>query len=178
MMPKNLDENYKKNNFNLKRESLVFSFIKKIKMTTLHNDIIINAAIEKIWEALVVVDVLDTYDPTIKKSTAISNIKSGIGAKRKVDMLDGKNWFKEECISFDPHKDLEYKLYACSFPVHSLVHNYKFHKEGNTIRVEQLMKYKMKFGLFGIFMGLMLKPKWNKGINKFLGGLKQYVECD
>ena len=49
--------------------------------------------IDKIWEILATPGMLDKYDPTVKKSTLISNEKTGLGAKRKVDMLDGKNWF-------------------------------------------------------------------------------------
>ena len=55
-------------------------------MATIRNEIIINAPIEKIWEALTEVDWLEKYDPTVKKSTALTAVKSGIGARRKVDM--------------------------------------------------------------------------------------------
>ena len=145
-------------------------------MTTLHNNIIIDAPLDKIWEALTVVDKLDTYDPTVKKSTAISELTSGIGAKRKVDMLDNKNWFEEECTQAKAHQALTYELTACSFPVHSLRHSYRFEKVGEKVKVSQEMKYQMKYGFLGKLMGIMLKSKWNKGINEFLGGLKQYSE--
>ena len=52
-------------------------------MTTLNNEITVNAPIEKIWEALSVIDTLDKFDPTVKKSTALTSSKSGIGAKRR-----------------------------------------------------------------------------------------------
>ncbi|MBL4653880.1 MAG: SRPBCC family protein [Flavobacteriales bacterium] len=145
-------------------------------MATLHNKILIDAPIEKIWEALTIIDLLDTYDPTVKKSTAITSAKSGVGAKRKVDMLDGKNWFEESCTIFDPNKALTYELTACSFPVHSLKHDYRFVKIGNKTQVEQTMNYNMKFGFIGKIMGALMKSKWNKGINEFLGGLKEYTE--
>ena len=145
-------------------------------MAKLHNEIIIAAPIEKIWEALTIVDKLDTYDPTVKKSTATSNIKSGVGAGRKVDMLDGKNWFEETCTVSKKNETLTYELTACSFPVKKLKHNYSFQNVGKNIRVTQKMHYEMKFGLLGKLIGAMLKPKWNKGINEFLGGLKKYSE--
>lgn len=116
------------------------------------------------------------FDPTVKKSTATTNIKSGVGAGRKVDMLDGKNWFEETCTVSETHKALSFELTACSFPVHKLKHNYSFQKMGNKIKVSQEMNYQMKFGLLGKLMGTMLKPKWNKGINEFLGGLKEHTE--
>ena len=145
-------------------------------MAKLHNEILIDAPIDEIWEALIIVDRLDVYDPTVKKSTATTSLKSGVGAKRKVEMLDGKNWFEETCTISETNKSLTYELTACSFPVKKLKHNYSFQNVGNKIKVTQEMNYEMKFGLLGNLMGAMLKPKWNKGINEFLGGLKEYSE--
>ena len=85
-------------------------------MAKLHNDILIDASIDKIWEALTVVDKLDTYDPTVKKSTAITGLRPGVGAKRKVDMLDGKNWFEEMCTVSKSNEALPTPCSAGSTP--------------------------------------------------------------
>lgn len=145
-------------------------------MTTLRNQILIKAPIDKIWEFLTVVDKLDSYDPTVKKSTAITDIKTGIGAARKVEMLDGKNWFEEKCTAFEINKALSFELTACSFPVHGLKHDYRFEKVGDQIKVTQNMNIQMKYGVLGKLMFAMLKPKWNSGIVAFLGGLKKVSE--
>lgn len=146
-------------------------------MTQLINEITINAPLEKIWEALATVDELDKYDPTVKKSTPLTEAKFGIGAKRKVDMLDGKNWFEERVTAFEPHKSLTYELTACSFPVHQLKHSYSFQPVGNQIKVRQLMEYKVKFGLLGKLMDvLMIRKQSDSGIKKFFAGLKNHVE--
>ena len=65
-------------------------------MTRLNNDIVVNAPLEKIWNILSDVELLNKYDPTIKSCTRISQQSTGIDAKRKIDMLDGKNWFEEK----------------------------------------------------------------------------------
>lgn len=146
-------------------------------MTTLHNEITINAPIEKIWNALSNIDVLDKYDPTVKKSTAVSTTKSGIGAKRKVDLLDGKHWFEEQCTVWNPNKALTYELTDCSLPVHKLKHSYTFEKIGNQTKVKQVMEYQIKFGFFGkILDALMIRKQSESGIKKFFGGLKTYTE--
>ncbi len=146
-------------------------------MTSLHNEITINAPIETIWNALSNIDELDRYDPTVKKSTAVSLTKSGIGAKRKVDMLDGKNWFEEQCTVWKPNEALTYELTACSFPVHKLKHSYTFEKIGNQTKVKQVMEYQIKFGFFGkILDALMIRKQSDSGIKKFFGGLKAYTE--
>ncbi len=132
---------------------------------------------EKIWEALSNIEILDQYDPTVKKSTALSSIKIGMGAKRKVDMQDGKNWFEEKVTEFKPNEAITYELTACSFPVHKLQHSYSFQKVENQIRVNQVMQYEVKFGLLGKLLdAVMIRNQSNNGIRKFFVGLKNYAE--
>lgn len=146
-------------------------------MTTLHNEIIINAPVEKIWEALSGIENLEKFDPTVKKSTAVTHEKSGIGAKRKVDMLDGKNWFEEKVTVFKPNEALAYQLTDCSFPIHGLTHSYRFEKTGNQTKVEQVMEYTVKFGLLGKLLdSIMIRKQTKGGIQKFFAGLKEYAE--
>lgn len=92
-------------------------------------------------------------------------------------MLDGKNWFEEQCIVHEPNKALTYELTACSFPVHRLKHNYSFEKINNQIKVKQIMQYEMKFGVFGKMLdALMVRSQSDKGIKKFFAGLKSFTE--
>jgi len=146
-------------------------------MATIHNTININAPVEKVWQILSTPEALDRYDPTVKKSSLISNIRSDIGAKRRVEMADGKNWFEEEITLFKPNEALTYTLTACSFPVHQLKHSYSFQQSGNTTRVNQLMEYTVKFGWFGkILDTIMIRKQSDAGIKQFFGGLKSYLE--
>jgi ribosome-associated toxin RatA of RatAB toxin-antitoxin module len=146
-------------------------------MTTLQNEIIIDAPVEKIWEALSNIENLDKFDPTVKKSTSISMEKSGFGAKRKVDMLDGKNWFEEKVTVFKPQEALTYELTDCSFPMEGLSHSYSFESVGNQTKVKQIMIYTVKFGLLGrILDSLMIRKQTSAGIVKFFNGLKQFTE--
>jgi len=146
-------------------------------MTTLSNEITINAPMDKIWAALTNIEELEKYDPTVKKSTAISSHKSGMGALRKVDMLDGKNWFEEKITAFEPNKTLRYELTNCSFPVNKLKHTYSFDDTNGQTTVKQKMEYEMKYGFLGRMMdALMVRKQFNSGIKKFFSGLKAYVE--
>ena len=146
-------------------------------MTTLNNEITINAPIEKIFQALAEMEGLEKLDPNIKKSTSLSNIKSGLSAKRKVDMIDGKNWFEEKVTDLKPNECLTYELTACSFPVKSLKYTYYVEKSGNQTKVKQAMAYEIKFGLFGkILDALMIRKQYNKGIQGFFTGLKSFAE--
>lgn len=146
-------------------------------MTTLHNEISIHAPIEKIWAALSNIDELEKYDPTVKKSTLVSSARSGTGAKRKVDMKDGKNWFEEKCTVWKSNEALAFELTACSFPVHRLKHTYSFEKAGTEIKVKQIMEYRIKYGWVGMVLdALVIRKQSDSGVKKFLSGLKRYVE--
>jgi uncharacterized protein YndB with AHSA1/START domain len=146
-------------------------------VSIIRNEIVINVTRDKVWNILSTPELLEKYDPTVKKSALISDGKTGIGAKRKVNMLDGKNWFEEKITVFKPGETLTYELTACSFPIHRLHHSYSFdHIENQTI-VKQVMVYTVKFGMFGKLLDwLMIRRQSDKGIKQFLAGLKAYAE--
>lgn len=146
-------------------------------MGKLVNNITINASVDKIWDILTDLELLDKTDPTVKKATLISENKTGIDAKRKVLMQDGKNWFDEKITVFKPNEELVYQLTDCSFPIKGLKHTYRFQKSGNQTNVQQVMEYTVKFGFMGVLMDkIMIGKQFNSGINKFLNGLKSYAE--
>lgn len=146
-------------------------------MTKLHNEIVINAPVEKIWKILVNVGELGNYDPTVLKSSLTSANKEGLGASRKVDMKDGKHWFKEKTTVCKPNEALTFELTECNFPINGLQHSYSFEKIGNQTKVKQIMEYEVKYGFFGKLMdALMLRKQTDAGIKKFFKGLKEYAE--
>ena len=146
-------------------------------MGKLINEITINAPLEKIWSVLTDLELLDKTDPTVKKATVISENKTGLNAKRKVLMQDGKNWFDEKITVFKPNEELVYQLTDCSFPIKGLKHTYSFQKIGNQTKVQQEMEYTVKFGILGILMDkTMIGKQFNSSIYKFLIGLKTYAE--
>jgi ligand-binding SRPBCC domain-containing protein len=148
-------------------------------MATIHNEITINAPVEKVWSILAKPALLERYDPTVKTSVLISTEATGIGAKRKVTMLDGKNWFDETITVFNANQSLTYQLTACSFPVDNLQHNYSFEVIGNQTKVKQVMTYSVKFGILGKLLDyIMIRKQSDAGIKKFFTGLKTYAESN
>jgi ribosome-associated toxin RatA of RatAB toxin-antitoxin module len=146
-------------------------------MAIIHNEITVNAGVEKVWDMLTNLELLDKYDPTVKKSTLVSTEKAGIGAKRKVLMLDGKNWFDEKVTVFKPNVALTYQLTECSFPIKGLKHSYSFEKVGSQTKVKQVMEYTVKLGLLGKLLdAMMIRKQSDSGIKKFFAGLKSYAE--
>jgi ligand-binding SRPBCC domain-containing protein len=146
-------------------------------MTTLRNEITIDAPMDKIWASLANIEELGNYDPTVKKVVPLTSMRSGPGAARKVVMKDGKNWFEEKVTRWAPNEALMYELTACSFPVHELSHLYSFERGARGIKVKQVMVYRVKFGWVGRIMDrLVIRKQSDVGIKKFMAGLKEYAE--
>jgi len=146
-------------------------------MTTLRNEITINAPLEKIWSILASLGELDKYDPTVQKSAVTSQNASGLGSSRKVDMKDGKHWFKEKTTMCKPNEALAFELTECNFPINGLRHSYSFERTGDQTKVVQIMEYEVKYGFLGRIMdALMLRRQTDAGIKKFFRGLKEYAE--
>jgi len=84
-------------------------------MATIYNETTISAEKDKVWDILTNLELLEKYDPTVKKSVVISSQKTGVDAKRKVHMADGKNWFEERVTEFDPGTALTFELLLVHF---------------------------------------------------------------
>jgi ligand-binding SRPBCC domain-containing protein len=145
-------------------------------MTVLENSICIDAPPEKVWDVLASLDLLDRYDPGVKKSQVISKERQGPGAARRCDLVPG-GWFKEKIVVFEPHRAISFELFECTLPVRRLKHDYTLSSEGRGTLVRQRMEYELKMGLLGRLMdAVMVRRKWDAGIKGFFAGLKQYVE--
>jgi len=144
-------------------------------MTTIYNQISINATPEEVWKVLADPALLDRFDPVTKKSQLISEITTGLGAERKCETANG--WFKDKITDWKPYEKLTFTLTGCNQPMKSLTHSYTLKEVGNQTEVRQVMKYTMKLGIFGRLMdNLMGKRESDKQIKKFFKGLKEYVE--
>ena len=145
-------------------------------MATLVNNVTINAPAEKVWSALTNLELLDRFDPGISKSEVLSDRRTGVGASRKCE-LRPKGWFKEKITEWQPQQSLAFELFECTLPVKSLRHRYTFTEDNGKTRVQQVMEYRLKMGMFGKLMDfIMVRKKWDDGIKSFFSGLKSFVE--
>lgn len=147
-------------------------------MTVLENSIRIDATPERVWSVLASLDALAKYDPGVSKSEIVSSAKEGPGAARRCDLKPG-GWFKERVADWRPNEALSFELYDCTLPVRRLRHGYTLVREGSATIVRQRMEYELKFGLLGkVLDAVMVRRRWNAGVQGFLSGLKRYAEAD
>ncbi len=146
-------------------------------MARILNEIIIDAPVERVWRVLASIEELDRYDPGVKRSVSTSDAKSGIGASRRVEMNDGKNWFEETTIEYAINHTLTFALTECSFPIEKLTHRYCLQTVGERTKVCQEMNYTVKFGPIGLLLDVMvIRAQSDKGVKVFFVGLKSHVE--
>jgi ligand-binding SRPBCC domain-containing protein len=144
-------------------------------MTVLENEIVIDAPVADVWAQLAALDELDRYDPGVKRSLIVSDVREGLHATRRCDLPKG--WFEEKVIDWKPGESLAFELTRCSLPVSSLTHRYTFVANGDRTIVRQRMEYRLKMGPVGAAMdALVVRRKWDGGIKAFLAGLKDRVE--
>lgn len=146
-------------------------------MTTLHNEIHIDAPPEAVWKVLSTLDRLAEYDPGVRESSYTTEQRTGVGAARRNEVPGG--FFEDVVTVWEENRLLDLELTACSFPVRSLQHRYTLEAiEGGTV-VRQVQTYEMKWGLLGRLLdAVMIRRTWDAGVKSFLVGLKAQAESD
>ena len=145
-------------------------------MTVLHNEVLIDAPRSKVWGILSNLEALERYDPVVLESKRAGDSGEGVGSERHCSTANG-GWFKERVSVWEPERELEFALYACNQPMKNLTHSYRLEQIGDRTKVSQVMRYTMKYGLFGLLLdAIMVRRVADGQIKLFMGGLKRYAE--
>ena len=145
-------------------------------MTTLQNEVLIDAPPDRVWRMLSKLDALSDYDPGVASVALLEGVREGVGAGRRCVLREG-GWFEERVTESDGRRVLAFELVACTLPVRSLRHRYKLSEAGTQTRVEQTMEYVLKYGMLGSALdALFVRRRWDAGIKAFFKGLKARAE--
>ncbi|MCI0694137.1 SRPBCC family protein [candidate division KSB1 bacterium] len=147
-------------------------------MTTLHHEVKINAAPEKVWNVLANLEAVQYYNPLVAKTRYTSENREGVGASRHCDFKP-KGFSKERITDWIPARLLGMEVVESSFPM--TFTRWKTHlvAEGGGTRVTQDLEYGMKLGLLGELLNkLMMKKKYDGILAEIFTGLKNHVESN
>lgn len=145
-------------------------------MAKIHNEITINAPVEKVWATLADLEQVQYYNPAIAKARYISTNKEGAGAARHCDFKDGK-WVKERVTAVTPHKSMSIEMYEHQWPVKYMRWRTNLAPEGSGTHVSQKLEYEVKFGILGKLLdSLMMRGKMSKMLNEIFESMKRYIE--
>lgn len=136
----------------------------------------INAPIQKVWQVIDDFGGVYKYHPIVEKSPMLSEIATGLGAKRRCEFYDNTS-VVEEITDYKPGEYLKVKVSEFSMPLKSMTGTMRFKSINNaTTAVTIELDFVVKGGILGWLMGvLMMRPMMKGMILKVLKSLEYHV---
>lgn len=145
-------------------------------MTVLTHEIQIDVPPERVWPVLADLEAVQHYNPGVARARYITGQREGIGASRQCD-LRPKGWVKERVIGWEPNQAVTLELYESQWPVEFMRWRTAVRPESAGTRVTQRMEYRLKFGVLGRLMDvLIMRRKLDRTISEIFASLKRYIE--
>jgi len=136
------------------------------------NSIKVNVPASKIWQVLQDFSSVEKFATTIKSSPVISEVKSGVGAKRLCTFNDGSS-LVEEIIEFQEGKGFKIVLSEYSLPLKSMqAEMWVKEIDANNSEISMSADFVVKGGPLGWLMGhLIMRPVMKGVFKKLMSGL-------
>ena len=147
-------------------------------VTIITSEIEINASKEKVWQVLSLIGEIEKFHPLVKKSCAITNAKSGLGAKRHCELLP-MGQMEEEVVEWNEGKSFVLEVIGGKMlpPYCFMKGKIDLVESNEKTKVTFSFSYQLKYGMLGDLMNAMLiRPQFKKAPPKYVSGLKEYVE--
>ena len=145
-------------------------------MTTIHNEVTINAPVQKVWKVLADLEQVQYYNPLVKHTVCISPNREGIGATRHCDFKP-KGFSRERVFEFKEGEVIGLEIVNSSWPVTYCRWRTVLHPNGQGTLVVQDLEYQPKFGVLGKIMdAAVMHRKFGAILDDIFAGLKRYVE--
>jgi len=127
---------------------------------------------EKIWQVLEDFSSVERFATTIQSSPIISDIRSGVGAKRRCTFSDGSS-LVEEIIDFQQDQGFKMTLSEFSLPLKSMHAEMRVKAiDANSSEIYMSSDFVVKAGILGWLMGLLvMRPVMRAVFKKVLSGL-------
>ena len=138
---------------------------------------IIEAPIDRVWAAWDAFGDVDRFNPNIRASYLINASKAtGLGAERKCEMADGKNFIKERIVGYEPPTRMVIEAFACTLPLKDIRVTLDFAaRTCDETEVTLTMNFHPN-GILGHLMMPMMKKDMAVALGRLLAGNKAYSE--
>lgn len=145
-------------------------------MGTLHHEIRISAPIEAVWKAVADLVAVQDWNPMVASARYVSDKREGTGAARRCE-LKPKGWVEERVWDWNPPHALGLEVVASEWPIVFMKWRTELQSDGDATLMSQTMDYKVKFGLLGTLMDILIMRRMlNKGISDAFQSLRRHVE--
>lgn len=146
-------------------------------MAKLHNEVHINAPLEKVWSVIADLESVRYTNPLVREVRIISPNRDGTGAARHCDFTDG-SFVEEKITGYDPQKSISFEAYKHEWPLTHMRWTTRMVSKGNGTFVTVDTDYGPKFGIVGAIMNaLLMRRKFYRIIDDAMVTLKNYIEA-
>jgi hypothetical protein len=138
----------------------------------------INAPIKDVWSSWNAFGDIYKFNPNVDRSKLLDNSKmTGLGAKRRCDLADGKSYVNEVITSYEPERFLAVDIYDGNIPLKKAEVSFLFEAiSPSQTRIETTMEFLPKFGLLGAMMIPLMKGQLKKALRGMMTGNQNFVE--
>jgi len=136
------------------------------------NTLKVNIPADKIWQVLDDYSSIDKFAMTIKSSSSVNDINTGLGAKRKCTFNDGSS-LVEEITDYQAGQGYTMDISEHSMPLKSMQAVMKVTAiDENTSEITMSADFVVKGGPFGWILGqLLMRPVMRAIFKKVMTGL-------
>lgn len=137
----------------------------------------VHAPIDRVWQMLADVGTISAWHPGVESSPVLSTHRTGLGAKRRVELYDGSSSV-EEVTSLEEGRSLTVTMSEHTMPLSHGAATFAVEADGDgRTTVTMSMDYEMKYGPLGWLMNAaMLRPILGKLFAKVLAGLDHHLQ--
>ncbi len=128
-----------------------------------------------VWALLKDFQHIDAFNPNLSRSSHIGGTPlEGIGAERRCELKDGRNWIEERVIDWRPDESYTVEIYAGTMPIHNVRTTLAVTRNDAGSRAVMKISYTPKLGLLGRLLDhLLLRRKMIELMRNVLEGLEQ-----
>ena len=148
-------------------------------MIRINKQTIVNAPIEQVWASWDRFGDIKAFNPNLRASSLLSgSVATGVGAKRRCDLSDGKTSIFEEIVDYAPQEHMTVVLFDGNVPIKRGTIRIDLESvSSNQTRLLVNAEFQMKFGVLGKLMGVFAKSQLASSFDRLLEGNAQYVEA-
>jgi len=138
----------------------------------------VNASVHDVWESWDAFGDIYKFNPNVDKSKLLNGSKaSGLGAKRRCDLADGKSFVNEVITSYEPERFMAVDIYEGNIPLKSAEVSFLFDAISPTkTKIETTMTFQPKFWILGALMIPLMKVQLRKALQGLMAGKQKFVE--
>ncbi|MFV2038416.1 MAG: SRPBCC family protein, partial [Paracoccaceae bacterium] len=138
----------------------------------------VDASLSDLWASWDDFANISVFNPGVQKSFLINDSRdTGLGAERRCDLADGKNYLLERITGYIPEERLEIDIYEVSIPIKDASAVLEFKAIGpKRSKVTMTMTFTPKMGFVGRLMLPMMRAQLAKNVDELLSGNKKHVE--